>query len=339
MKKTDRDKFEQTYGMYKFKLPTKEEKIAAMDLAGENILFKKIISFEYERFYDDILPPDIGDWLMYNKEYGQTHQNFMRSEVIPVFDKDVIYLAPITYGDDDLNQGFINALVIMCQSYFHGMKVKLLPKKLDIRGTGCEIRVINSRIQINVNDVIRLLTSELPPDAYCLLGFTEKDLIKGNKKRTGSFIYGNTNSRVSVFSFTRYDPLYHLNPTKDEREQEKLMKYYFILLKRICKVTVNEVIHLFGLKNCIYFQCIMNGYNTMEEFDNIPLEMCPVCLRKVYTVICQKGVNDFKRVGEMLPLYERFIKMFECLNEYFAGLFDYEIQWYNARLESLNNEL
>jgi archaemetzincin len=341
MKKADRDKFEQTYGIFKFKLSTPEEQKSAMDLTGENILFKKLISYEYERFYDNLQPPELGDWLIYNKEYGQTYQEFIRSSVIPVSeDREVIYLAPIIYGDDELNQGFINALVIMCQSYFFGMKVKLLPQKINLREVGAKRH--NGRVQANVSDVLKLLTNELPADGYCLVGFTEKDLINSaSKRKTGSFTSGNISSRVSVFTFASYDPLYYLNPGKDQREQEKLMKYYFILLKRICKVAVNEVLHLFGLKNCIYFQCIMNGYNTMEEFDKRPLEMCPVCLRKLYTVICQKGISSFRniRVNNVLPLYERFIKMYECLNEYFAGLFDYEIEWYNAKVESLSEEL
>jgi hypothetical protein len=75
MKKVDRDKLDQTFGLFKFKVPSKEEQIAAMDLTGESTLFKKFISLEFEKFYETIPKPDLGDSLMLNKEYGQTLQN------------------------------------------------------------------------------------------------------------------------------------------------------------------------------------------------------------------------------------------------------------------------
>jgi archaemetzincin len=358
MKKVDRDKFELTYGLYKYKLPSPEEQIAAMDLTGESMLFKKMISLDFERFYDNLTAPEMGDWLMTHKEYGQTYQEFTRSGLIPVdVTRDIIYLAPLSCGDCEIDQGFINALVIMCQSYFHGMKVKLFPKKIDLKETEIDIKVLDDKkIQVNANEILNLLYNELPTNAFCLVGFTDKDLYNDSNilkprdyiykppdKKTTSFCYGlsSVRNRVSVFTFTRYDPLYYINIKKDDREQERLMKYYFILLKRACKVAVNEVLHLFGLKNCTFFLCNMNGFNTMEEFDKRPLEVCPVCLRKLYSVICQKGTTDFKniRISKPFLLYDRFVKMNECLTEYFGGLFDYEIEWYKARVESLNKEL
>ena len=49
-----------------------------------------------------------------------------------------------------------------------------------------------------------------------------------------------------------------------------------------CQTLVHEVCHLFGLKHCIYYECIMNGSNHSEERqrrDNLIL--CPVCLAKL----------------------------------------------------------
>ena len=61
MKKVDKEKFEKTYGLFKFRLPTKDEKIAAMSLAGESTLFKKMIGQDFENFYEPIPVPDFGD--------------------------------------------------------------------------------------------------------------------------------------------------------------------------------------------------------------------------------------------------------------------------------------
>jgi archaemetzincin len=358
MKKVDRDKFEQTYGIYKFKLPSPEEQISAMDLTGESNLFKKMISQDYTRFYDNLKAPEQGDWLLNHKEFGQTYMEYMRSGVVPISEeKDTIYIAPINCGKDDIDEGFINAVVLMCQAYFYGMSVRLLPKKITLEDSDVQIKVLDdTHIQLNANEILNLLYNELPENAYCLVGFTNRDLYNNEnilkpsdyiyyrkEKKFTQFCYGlsSVRNRVSVFSCTRYDPLYYIKPKKDEREKERLMKYYFILLKRACKVAVNEILHLFGLRNCTFFACNMNGFDAMDEFDKRPLEVCPVCLRKLYTVIGKKGTSDFRnvRISNPMIIYERFNKLKETLDEYFGGLFDFEIEWYKARIESLSTEL
>jgi archaemetzincin len=118
------------------------------------------------------------------------------------------------------------------------------------------------------------------------------------------------------------------------------MKYFFILLKRACKVVVKEIAHMFGLKNCIYFSCNLNGFNSMEEFDNRPIELCPVCLRKLYTNISLKSCqSDKARVQNPLIIYDRYVKLKDTLSENFYGIFDSETEWYNARIECLKNEI
>ena len=56
MKKEERDEYNKTYGLYKFKRPLPSEVQSAMGLVGESILFKKLISADYERFYEAIIP-------------------------------------------------------------------------------------------------------------------------------------------------------------------------------------------------------------------------------------------------------------------------------------------
>jgi archaemetzincin len=363
MKKVDKDKLEQTYGIFKFKVPNKSEQISAMGLAGESTGFKKMISHEYEKFYDTIPAPDIGDWLMNHKEYGQTYDEYLRSGIISVDEKrDTIYLAPLSCGGENgnLDPSFVNSLLIMCEAYFYGMKVKLLDKIVDLNNYEINIRVWEeTKIQINANEILSCLYQELPSNAYCLIAFTDKDLYNDNNvikprnyitktennlNSAYNFCYGlsATKYRVGVVSFARYDPLFYTSTDvkyESPKQQEKLMKYYFILLKRACKVIAKEISHMFGLRNCTFFLCNMNGFNSMEEFDKRPFEFCPVCLRKIYTNISLRSDKiTNQRVNNPFIIYDRLVKLKDTLNENFFGIFESETTWYNARIESLKSE-
>jgi predicted Zn-dependent protease len=363
MKKSDKDKLSKTYGIFKFKLPTKEDQISAMSLAGESTLFKKVIGMYWENFYDNIPTPDIGDWLMEHKEYGQTFDEYIRGGIIPVqANMDTIYLAPLSCGEKgSLDSGFVNSLLIMCEAFFYGMKVKILEKRIDLMKYEIDIRQYEEgKLQINANQILKYLYKEIPSDGFCLIAFTDKDLYNENdiiKPRNyisksekiqinsnNNFCYGlsSLKNRVGVFSFARYDPLFYTNIILQDnpKQQEKLIKYFFILLKRACKVIIKETCHMFGLKNCIFFSCNLNGFNSMEEFDKRPLEICPVCLRKLYTNICLKSMQlEKQRVQNPMIIYDRFVKLRDSLAENFYGIFENEVNWLDARIDSLKNEI
>jgi archaemetzincin len=39
---------------------------------------------------------------------------------------------------------------------------------------------------------------------------------------------------------------------------------------------------MFGIQHCVFFNCLMNGSNHLDESDQRPLHLCPVCLRKLH---------------------------------------------------------
>lgn len=48
---------------------------------------------------------------------------------------------------------------------------------------------------------------------------------------------------------------------------------------------MHELCHVFGITHCYYFACLMNESSSIDEAITQPLFLCPVCLRKLHTVL------------------------------------------------------
>lgn len=86
---------------------------------------------------------------------------------------------------------------------------------------------------------------------------------------------------------------------------------------------------MFGMKHCIYFNCIMNGSNTLDESDTKPLEPCPVCMRKLLTAV---RFNPFERYEHMMNFckatqgyFKPFVKFYAEILDKISQLKDYMI--------------
>ena len=69
------------------------------------------------------------------------------------------------------------------------------------------------------------------------------------------------------------------------------------------------------MKHCIYYNCLLNGCNSFEEFDSKPLYMCPVCIRKLQSNITFCFLENFQalekacaEIGEDVGEYSKFYK-------------------------------
>ena len=126
MKKTEKDEYDKTYGIFKFKRPLPSEIESAMGLVGESILFKKLISADYERFYDPIKIPEEGDWLMTHKEFGQTYNEYIQKDCFPVDpNHNVIYIHRFSSNDDLIKDELFHNIIVLLEAFFTGMKVYL----------------------------------------------------------------------------------------------------------------------------------------------------------------------------------------------------------------------
>merc|ERR1719454_83964 len=57
------------------------------------------------------------------------------------------------------------------------------------------------------------------------------------------------------------------------------------MLRSTCKVVAHETCHIFGIRHCVYYQCVMCGSNNLQEAGKKPLFLCPVDLRKLHSAL------------------------------------------------------
>lgn len=221
-------------------------------------------------FFAPLASPGPSDWLAQHPESGQTYQEFVDSRPLrPTKERRKIYLLPLGEFQGD-RRPELELLREHAAAYF-GLEATLLGR-LSLEDAELTSRRHGGRRQILTGDILRLLRQKLPRDAFCLVGVTLEDLYPGPG---WNFVFGQASlrQRVGVYSFARYDPTFHgERPRKGDRRK---------ILRRSLRVLVHETAHIFGLRHCVYYRCVVNGSNHLKESDSQPLHLCPVCLRKL----------------------------------------------------------
>ena len=194
------------------------------------------------------------------------------------------------------------------------MKIKLI-KISNLKSLNIESRLneYTNKIQYNASQINSKMAKYVPNDAHCVLSILLDDLYP---KPDWNFVFGlaNIQQRVGVFSFARFDPAFWGENRPDNYEN--------YLLYRSCNTLTHEICHTFGLSHCIYYNCLMNGSNSLKEQIKRPLIECPVCLRKLHEVIgfdCKERYNKIKEVSKL-----------------FGGYFIDIYNWCEDRILSLN---
>jgi len=94
-----------------------------------------------------------------------------------------------------------------------------------------------------------------------------------------------------------------------------------ITLRRSCHILAHETAHMFGIQHCIWYHCVMNGSNHLDEFDAQPLHLCPVDLRKLQWSV---GFDVRERYRRLLAFYTQ------------AGFRD-EADWLRVRMQVIGS--
>jgi archaemetzincin len=295
-----------------FRPPNPEEALRAIGTTrGLPIILQR--AFDPGTDFAPIPAPKPGEWLAEHSENGQTFDDFKRlSPAKPDTVRDKIYLQPL--GEFPEGRSIPLETLKAYATAFFAMDVKILaPVAISGPQLGTRINPYSRNRQVFTPDILMFLRSRLPPDAFCLLAITMEDLYP---HPSWNFVFGQASlhDRVGVFSFARYDPAFY--------GEERGRDYHEILLRRTCKVLAHEIGHMFSLQHCIFFRCVMNGSNHMEESDARPLCLCPVCLRKLQSSI---GFDVADRYRKLLWFFQK------------AG-FDPETRWVASRLKRIAGE-
>jgi len=64
----------------------------------------------------------------------------------------------------------------------------------------------------------------------------------------------------------------------------------------------HETGHLLGMSHCLFYKCVMNGGNGLNDTDAAPLDFCPICHRKL---IWNLGCDPEKRFADLLQFHHK----------------------------------
>lgn len=208
------------------------------------------------------------EWLGVTQESGQTFAEYKNSDPNGTTkERNVIYMRPIghfTSTEMEILKSTSNYL-----SEFYEISVEILDSIPTDKIPKTSIRTHLSNRQVSAKYILNeLLSPNIPKNAAAYVAWTKLDLYNDPKK---NFVFGlgNLKNRTGVYSLARFG--------SPEGGQSNYQKF----LVRTLKLASHEVAHIFGVKHCIEYECLMNGSNSLSESDSKPVYLCPVDVKKI----------------------------------------------------------
>jgi len=171
-----------------------------------------------------------------------------------------IYIVPIGLED----QGYLETLESFIFDTFH----------LKTRRSEQEISLPNAfdpnRNQYNSSLLLKQLIANPSREAEKILGVVDVDLFIPIL----TFVFGEAQLKGigAVVSIHRLHNRFYGLP--EDRE---------VTTERLLKEAIHELGHTFGLIHCSQPQCVMNSSTYVENIDQKPAELCPLCQKGIKT--------------------------------------------------------
>lgn len=221
-------------------------------------------------FFAKMGKPQKGDWLENIPEAGETFEEYLKNKPItPTAEKHTIYIQPVGKFSD--NQRKILLLTAAYMRVFYNLPVQLKPERIleNVPAKWMRKNQFSGQTQIETTYFLNdFLPKIIPNDAAAMISLTTCDLYP---KEQWSFVFGQADlrGRVGVWSLYRFGNL------------EKSTIDYKLFLMRTLKIAMHETGHMFSMRHCTKYECLMNGTNHLGETDRRPVDVCPECLAKI----------------------------------------------------------
>lgn len=267
---------------------------AACSAAGENAANKaatpkdetadelRAMMPKLERFFSPMGQPASFDWLGAYKEPGQTFEEYLQSEPTrPTAERRTLYILPL--GEFTPRQKKAVDLSAEYLAAFYGLPVRRLPpKKLPAAAESFRQNKLLNRKQYQTGYILQeILVPSLPADAAALIAFTAADLFPDE---TMNFVFGQASftQRVGVWSLFRLA----------ERVQDD------VFFRRTLKIAAHETGHMFSIRHCTKYECVMSGTNHLAETDRRPIDACPECTAKILWANAIEPAKRYEKLAE-----------------------------------------